>query len=167
MKRSFLRKSSWMSMRRECAATVVCGLLCITSARGQDADTLPATAVRAVPFRVEVVATDLRVPWSIVFAPDGRMFFTERPGRLRVIENGKLREEPLLTLPDVDTTLKLGLMGMTLPPLRLFLGLAMPTPLGWSLVATGAGVVLLRGRSRSSSFQPKEEPLAPPEKSFT
>jgi glucose/arabinose dehydrogenase len=44
------------------------------------------------------------------------MFFTERPGRVRVIEKGKLREEPLLTLADVDTTLKLGLMGMTLHP---------------------------------------------------
>ncbi|MBW3624330.1 MAG: PQQ-dependent sugar dehydrogenase [Armatimonadetes bacterium] len=70
----------------------------------------------ATAFRVEVVATDLRVPWSIVFAPDGRIFFTERPGRVRVMEKGKLREQPLLTLPDVDTTLKLGLMGMALHP---------------------------------------------------
>ncbi len=98
------------------AATILCGLLCITTACGQDAGTLPTTSGGAVPFRVEVVATDLRVPWSIVFAPDGRMFFTERPGRLRVIKNGRLRAEPLLTLPDVDTTLKLGLMGMTLHP---------------------------------------------------
>ncbi len=104
-----------------CAATVVYGLLCVTAAYGQDTGSLPTASAfilpsRVVPFRVEVVATDLRVPWSIVFAPDGRMFFTERPGRLRVIENGNLRGEPLLTLPDVDTTLKLGLMGMTLHP---------------------------------------------------
>ncbi len=81
-------------------------------------------------------------------------------------ENGKLRAQPLLTLPDVDTTVKLGLMGMTLPPLRLFLGLAMPTPLGWTLVAAGAGVALLRGRARSSISSDKEEPPAPPEKTF-
>ena len=42
------------------------------------------------PFKVETVVTNLEVPWSIVWAPDGRMFFTERPGRVRVYENGKL-----------------------------------------------------------------------------
>lgn len=88
----------------------------MTPARGQDTGASPTTAPPAVPFRVEVVATNLRVPWSIVFAPDGRLFFAERPGRLRVIENGKLREEPILILPDVDARAKLGLMGVTLHP---------------------------------------------------
>ncbi|HEV2122541.1 MAG TPA: PQQ-dependent sugar dehydrogenase [Chloroflexota bacterium] len=91
-------------------------LLSLGAIRGKGAASRQTAADSAAPFRVEVVATDLRVPWSIVFAPDGRMFFTERPGRVRVIEKGKLREEPLLTLADVDTTLKLGLMGMTLHP---------------------------------------------------
>lgn len=36
----------------------------------------------AARFRVEVVVSNLEIPWSIVFAPDGRMFFTERPGRV-------------------------------------------------------------------------------------
>src|SRR5947209_4358757 len=53
-------------------------------------------------FRVETVASNLQVPWSIVWAPDGRMIFTERPGRVRVFENGKLRPEPLFTVPDVE-----------------------------------------------------------------
>lgn len=68
------------------------------------------------PFRVEVVARDLRVVWSIAFASDDRIFFTERPGRVRVIEKGKLLEEPLLTLIDVDASGKLGAMGLTLHP---------------------------------------------------
>ncbi len=71
---------------------------------------------KTVPYHVEVVATDLRVPWSIVFTPDGRLLFAERPGRVRVIKDGKLEPEPLLTLPDVDNSGKLGLMGMTLHP---------------------------------------------------
>ncbi len=55
---------------------------------------------QSVPkFRVETVATNLEVVWSIVFAPDGRMFFTERPGRVRVMENGKLRENRFLLFP--------------------------------------------------------------------
>ncbi len=90
--------------------------LFIGAACEKEADNAPAAPSAAMPFRVEVVATNLRVPWSIVFAPDGRIFFTERPGRVRVMEKGRLREEPMLTLPDVETTLKLGMMGMTLHP---------------------------------------------------
>ena len=44
----------------------------------------------------ETVASGLDVPWEIVFVPDGRMFFTEQPGRLRVIENGQLVPTPAL-----------------------------------------------------------------------
>lgn len=75
-----------------------------------------AAPVDAPPLKVEVVARDLRVVWSIAFAPDGRILFTERPGRVRVIEKGTLRPEPLLTLTDVDATGKLGAMGLTLHP---------------------------------------------------
>ena len=67
-------------------------------------------------FRVETVAANLEVVWSIVFAPDGRMFFTERPGRVRVIENGKLRAAAFFTVPDVEPSGESGLMGMTLHP---------------------------------------------------
>src|SRR5205085_6205145 len=63
-------------------------------------------------FRVETVVGNLEVPWSIVFAPDGRMLFTERPGRVRVFENGKLRPEPLAVIPDVEPTGESGLMGL-------------------------------------------------------
>lgn len=69
-----------------------------------------------VQFRVETVAGNLEVPWSIVFAPDGRMLFTERPGRIRVIEGGRLRPEPLATIQDVEPTGESGLMGLTLHP---------------------------------------------------
>lgn len=48
--------------------------------------------------RVETVAENLTVPWSVAFAPDGRMFLTERHGNVRVIEDGVLRTEPMLTL---------------------------------------------------------------------
>jgi glucose/arabinose dehydrogenase len=62
------------------------------------------------------VVSGLTVPWSIVFTPDGRMLFTERPGRIRVFENGKLRAEPLATIPDVEPKAESGLMGLTLHP---------------------------------------------------
>jgi aldose sugar dehydrogenase len=70
----------------------------------------------AIEFRVETVASGLEVPWAIAFAPDGRVLFTERPGRVRLIENGRLRAEPLATIEDVEQTGESGLMDLTLHP---------------------------------------------------
>jgi len=73
-------------------------------------------AKEQVSFRVETVAGNLEVPWSIVWAPDGRMFFTERVGRVRIYENGKLRPAPLFTVPDVEPSGESGLMSIALHP---------------------------------------------------
>ncbi|MHB1131406.1 MAG: PQQ-dependent sugar dehydrogenase [Chloroflexota bacterium] len=69
------------------------------------------------PFQptVEVVATGLVAPWALAFAPDGRLFFTERPGRIRVIEDGQLQQAPVASL-GVASTGEAGLMGLALSP---------------------------------------------------
>lgn len=80
-------------------------------------DTPKVPASKSIPkFRVETVATGLEVVWSIVFAPDGRILVAERPGRVRVIENGKLRPTPLFTISDIEPGGESGLMGLTLHP---------------------------------------------------
>jgi glucose/arabinose dehydrogenase len=82
-----------------------------------DADFPKIPASKNLPkFRVETVAKNLEVVWSIVFSPDGRIFLTERPGRVRVIENGILRAAPFYVVPDVEPSGESGLMGMTLHP---------------------------------------------------
>ncbi|CAN5715456.1 PQQ-dependent sugar dehydrogenase [soil metagenome] len=78
-------------------------------------DDLPLPKV-SPKFKIETVAEKLEVPWSIAFAPDGRIFFTERPGRVRVIENGKLNEKPIHVFSDVELDGETGLMGMALHP---------------------------------------------------
>jgi glucose/arabinose dehydrogenase len=85
-----------------------------TAGAGQGAGQAPGQAATA--FRVETVVGGLEVPWSIVFAPDGRMIFTERAGRVRVFENNRLRPEPLAVIEDVETRSESGLMGLTLHP---------------------------------------------------
>jgi glucose/arabinose dehydrogenase len=49
----------------------------------ETADTLATED--GVRYRVETFVEGLEVPWSIAFAPEGRIFFTERPGRVRLI----------------------------------------------------------------------------------
>lgn len=81
-----------------------------------DSDELPLPKDRP-QFEVETVASSLEVPWSIVFSPDGRIFVTERPGRIRIIgKDGKLLEKPLFVVKDVELDNETGLMGMTLHP---------------------------------------------------
>src|SRR5260370_20478940 len=58
----------------------------------------------------------MEVVWSIVWTPDGRMIFTERKGRVRVRENGKLREARLFTVPDVEPGGESGVMSVALHP---------------------------------------------------
>ena len=63
--------------------------------------------------KVETVANNLKIPWELVFAPDGRIFFTERDGNLWVIENESL--ELVATFP-TSNTLEGGLLGLALDP---------------------------------------------------
>jgi glucose/arabinose dehydrogenase len=57
----------------------------------------------------------LEIPWSLVFLPDGRALVSERPGRIRLIEDGLLRQEPYAEL-DVAHIGEGGLMGLALHP---------------------------------------------------
>ena len=49
-------------------------------------------------YEIEVLADHLEVPWAIA-AAGTRLIFTERPGSIRVISDGKLLKEPLFTVP--------------------------------------------------------------------
>ena len=72
----------------------------------------------AVVENVQVLASGLEAPWAIDLSPDGRLFVTERPGRVRVIAlgpGGGLRAEPWATLPASDGSGgEKGLLGLAL-----------------------------------------------------
>jgi glucose/arabinose dehydrogenase len=65
--------------------------------------------------RVETFISGLEVPWSLAFASDGRLFISERPGRVRVATSGQLDPNPWMTLP-VSASGEGGLMGLALDP---------------------------------------------------
>jgi aldose sugar dehydrogenase len=67
-------------------------------------------------FRVETVASGLEVPWGFAWMPNGDMLFTERPGRVRMLEKGSLRAEPVFVVPDVEPSSESGLMDISVHP---------------------------------------------------
>ncbi len=95
---------------------ILLALACGQPPPGQGAGEIESSATNQVSFRVETVVAGLQVPWSIAWAPDGRMFFTERPGRVRVVVNGQLRSQPLIVLTDVEPSGESGLMSLALHP---------------------------------------------------
>src|SRR5256884_6850071 len=89
---------------------------CSHAPPGRGAGEVERSPQSQTSFKVETVVENLQIPWSIVWAPDGRMIFTERPGRVRVYENGRLRPEPLFVVPDVEPKGESGLMSIALHP---------------------------------------------------
>jgi glucose/arabinose dehydrogenase/PKD repeat protein len=66
-------------------------------------------------FEEELVANGLVVPTSMTFAPDGRIFVTEKGGDVRIIQNGTLLPDPLLSVPVVGYD-EMGLESLALDP---------------------------------------------------
>ena len=87
-----------------CLALWICAIVYASSGSALAAD-----------FSVETFVRGLNTPWAIDFAPDGRIFLTERPGRIRVVERGQLRAEPWLTI-EVASSGEAGLMGLAIDP---------------------------------------------------
>jgi glucose/arabinose dehydrogenase len=84
------------------SSALLISLLAIgTSVGAQPQPSRPPDAVSssAGNIRIERLAT-LEYPWGIAVLPDGRLLITEKPGRLRIWENGRL-SEPVQGVPSV------------------------------------------------------------------
>jgi glucose/arabinose dehydrogenase len=69
-----------------------------------------------VNVRVEEVVSGLDVPWGIAFLPNNDMLVTERPGRVRLVQNGQLQPQPVATLSVTARGGEGGLLGIALHP---------------------------------------------------
>lgn len=60
--------------------------------------------------KIKIVATNLQIPWEIEFLPNGDIIFTERPGRVQILNQRTHRIENVAHIGEG------GLLGMTLHP---------------------------------------------------
>ena len=82
----------------------------------------PPVAEKELPdgYRIEQVLTGLDRPTQLAVIPDGRMLVAEQAGRVRVVQDGRLLEKPLVSLevylPLLDSVVELGLTGIAVDP---------------------------------------------------
>ena len=78
---------------------------------------LASASAAAFPpgFTDALVVDGLQQPTNFAFAPDGRIFITEKGGTLRLVLQGTLVPEPLWSVP-VTSDVERGLVGLTLDP---------------------------------------------------
>lgn len=88
------------------------------SAAAADVQTFqqPPPPIGATKLKIETLAEGLANPWSMAFLPDGSMLVTERPGRLRIIRNGKLDPTPVKGVPVPYVKEQAGLFDIVLHP---------------------------------------------------
>jgi len=67
-------------------------------------------------FGTRTVVSGLEHPWGMAFLPDGRILVTERPGRLRLIENNQLHAKSIRGLPSIAPVGQGGLLDIILHP---------------------------------------------------
>lgn len=89
--------------------TIACTVL---SAHAQPA----ALDTDLVDLDVAVVTDGLEALWGFTFLPNGDILATERPGRLRLIRNGTLLNEPISGVPEVFARGQGGLLDVVLHP---------------------------------------------------
>jgi glucose/arabinose dehydrogenase len=94
-------------MRR--ALTILTALVAAASgATLLRADTTLRSALH--DYRVVTVVDALVQPWSIAFLPGGDLLITERPGRLRIVRQGKLLPQAVEGVPKVFHSSQGGLL---------------------------------------------------------
>ena len=102
------------------AAVVVVGMATILSTPSHTTIPLPEPTATKNSNQsnkgIRTIAQNLEVPWAIDIAEDGRIFFTERPGRIRMINaSGDLIDEPVANIR-AENIGEAGLLGLALHP---------------------------------------------------
>lgn len=68
------------------------------------------------PVLLSVVARGLAQPWGVDLLPDGAIIVTEKPGRLRIVDQGGNLSAPLAGVPPVTSVGQGGLLDVTVDP---------------------------------------------------
>lgn len=107
-----------MSGIRGSAGAILAGLLLAGCAAGSASPTDAPRATGAPTLSDTVIQAGLSVPWDVAFAPDGRMFVSERMGAILMFQSAAPNARRLATyrVPDVRAMGEAGVMGLAVDP---------------------------------------------------
>ena len=94
---------------------------------------VPSVIAAEAGFHLETLADRIADPWAIAALPNGDVLVTEKAGRLRLIRDGRLQEEPVPGVPEVRVGGQGGLMDLVAAPDfatsgYLYMTIAKPAP---------------------------------------
>ena len=118
-------------------------------------------------FRVETFVPELDTPWGIAFLPDGKILVTERPGRLRVVVDGKLDPTPIAGLPAIYVRQDGGLLDVIAHPDYAKNGWVYLAYTETGTVADSSMTVVIRGRLRAGRWVDQETIFRADQKHYT
>ncbi len=75
-----------------------------------------AESPKATGWKAVTVIDELEHPWGMAWLPSGELLITERPGRIRVVRDGKLDATPVSGVPEVFARGQGGLMDIAVHP---------------------------------------------------
>ena len=87
----------------------------VSNANNQPSDNILVSQSNA-EFKTTTVIEGLERPWGMAWLPDGSILITERPGRLRIVRNGKLDPQPISGVREVYAVNHGGLLDVSLHP---------------------------------------------------
>ncbi|MBS3650928.1 PQQ-dependent sugar dehydrogenase [Pseudaminobacter sp. 19-2017] len=90
-------------------------LVALTATLFSMAFVLGASAQSSPPLQTDVIVRGLEHPWGVAFLPDGHAIVTERPGRIRILSDGKL-SKPVKGVPKVAARGQGGLLDIAVSP---------------------------------------------------
>lgn len=108
--------SSGIKHLRRVRARLGIGLMFVLSAAAAQANEDRIFASELYQLRVTTVAAGLEHPWGMAFLPDHAMVLTERPGRMRIIDQQGKLSPPLKGVPKVAAVGQGGLLDIAIAP---------------------------------------------------
>lgn len=115
-------------------------------------------------FRMETVTDGLVTPWGLAFLPDGRIVVSERPGRIRIVDKGRLLE-PVAGTPQSWQRQDGGYFDIAVHPNYavngwIYLGYSEPGPNNTSMSEPGptntSNTKVVRGRIKGNKWVDQE-----------
>ncbi|HTJ80009.1 MAG TPA: PQQ-dependent sugar dehydrogenase [Rariglobus sp.] len=120
-------------------------------------------------YRLETFVSGLNEPWAMSFLPDGRALVTEKRGNLRLIEKGKLVEQPVTGIPAVENSGQAGLFDVVPHPDYIHNGwiyLAYADPEKSAEGKNLSMTAIVRGHLRDGAFVGQETIFKAPLKTY-